>query len=74
MSGPQPVRAVLALPEPRHGQPTQISAIEQKAQRKRGMFNLKYNIKLYIFYESQTFPNSSLPQFPLCISCMQTTL
>jgi hypothetical protein len=26
------------------------------------MFNLKYNIKSYIFYEFRTFPNFSLPQ------------
>jgi hypothetical protein len=34
-------------------------AIEKKAQRQRGLFNLKYNIKSE---ESRTFPNSSLPQ------------
>jgi hypothetical protein len=36
--------------------------VDKKAQRKRGLFNLKCNIKSYIFYESQTFPNFSLPQ------------
>jgi hypothetical protein len=30
-----------------------IFAIEQKTQRKRGMFNLKYSIKSYVFYESE---------------------
>jgi hypothetical protein len=29
----------------------------------QGMANLRWNIKSHIFYESQTFPNSSLPHF-----------